>query len=782
MRTSRRSLLRTGLAALAGSTVVGCDKYADPYAVPQHKAPVPGGGGKYPGEEHTTKTACAECSLGCGLKVRVLEGRAVKIEGDPDHPIGKGGVCPRGQVAADSLYSASRVTSPMRRKGTRAAPVWEATTWEEAVTTIGRKLTELRSTGIAHRLAVVSGRERGLTPELWARFCQAYGSPNFLETNIEGRSGPLAQAMKLSMGTSERPVWDLAHASYVVSLGAGLFEGSSMVSFARDRASARDPSQRQRLVQIDSSYTLTASKADQWVPVKPGTLDTFAMSVASVLVKEGLYDKEFVSAHGYGFEAWKEADGTAHAGLTEALEKWDPEKAGPLCGVKPEMIVRIARDAAAHRPALFVVDDRSLEASNALSVARAALTVNALLGSIDKLGGVLTQRRAPLTDWAAPTLDAIATAPHDRFDDAARGRSPLAESVPDAWVDVARSSSPGTVAALFIDGYNPAYQVVESSRFGQAVEKVPLVVSFSTTMDDTSRLADWILPDLHFLERFDDLSPAPVTGFPVFGLRQPVVKPVHEGRATGDVIIQLAKAVGGSVAASFPWKDFKSAVLERMPGLNVEGTTPHDPTPDGFTKKLTSSGVWSGAAYQYGQWAEVLRTPSSRFEFFSQAGLSRLKAAPKGSAALPAEQVDALCLGLPEEANWQGDAAQFPFFFVPYTGVTGLTSTHLQEIGDPLTGARWSVAAEIHPKTAHTAGVHDGEHIIVRSPSGTLSARARLVEGVAPGLVRMATGHGHVTESGASAGPASIIPAGAPTRLGVPALWSARVRVERVAS
>src|SRR5262249_23387692 len=248
---------------------------------------------------------------GCGIRVRVVEGRAVKIEGHPGNPVNRGGIGPRGSAGTQVLYDPDRVTQPLRRKGARGGPDFEPISWDEATKLVAARLAGLREKGESHRSAIVCGRERGLMLDLWRRFAAVYGTPNLFDGFCTGNA-PVADASFWMQGVRDIPAYDWRNTRYVLSLGSGILESScQLVYFAGAEAWMRrgQAGVRAQIVHAGVAMSRTAMNADEWVRVRPGTYAAFALGIAHALVRDGTYDRDFVKEHCLGFEPWKDEAG-----------------------------------------------------------------------------------------------------------------------------------------------------------------------------------------------------------------------------------------------------------------------------------------------------------------------------------------------------------------------------------------------------------------------------------------------------------------------------------------
>jgi anaerobic selenocysteine-containing dehydrogenase len=188
--------------------------------------------------------------------------------------------------------------------------------------------------------------------------------------------------------------------------------------------------------------------------------------------------------------------------------------------------------------------------------------------------------------------------------------SPLANEVPYVLPEQIQKGKPYPVAVLFLYYTNPLFSLPEPETFREAIDKIPFIVSFSPFMDETTTFADLVLPDGTYFDRWQDDHVEPGLGFPMFGLRSPVLeKPLYDTRNTGDVIIQLARNLGGGVARSFPWKDFQGALKEAIKGVfaTKRGSIPTKDF-DEFWKALIERGGWWDPIYPFGEWRRKFKT------------------------------------------------------------------------------------------------------------------------------------------------------------------------------
>ncbi len=694
--------------------------------------------------EQFINTVCSLCSAGCGLQVRVVNGYAVKVEGNPLHPLNQGVCCPRGQASLEVLYSPERIAGPLRRKvakdiAAREPGQWERITWDDAIKLVAEQLRNLRDKGEAHTAAFLHGELRGQMRPLVQRFAKAYGSPNVI--SMDDLDAQVARlAMFLTQGINDYPIYDIDNARYVLCFGGSLLESSRHLQkyLSGYGFMHRGQSNRGKLVVVDSRLSVTAAKSDEWIPIRPGTLGALALGMANVLIKSGAINEAFVRQWTFGYEDFKDDQGRTHLGFKRlVLEQYTLDRVADITGIPGGTIARLAGEFGANRPALAILPTGrgDLSAGNSLSSAMAIHALNALVGSIDIPGGVQVQQYPELAPFPALPSDLVAdkARTQPRLDGVGTDH-PIAFAASHGLSDNLLAGKPYRANALFLLNANPVHDAPQGQRFADALKKTPFVVSFSPTIDESAAYADLILPSLTFLEIWqDDLVEG--TGYPGIALRQPVVKPLHEGRNPGDAIIQIAQAIGGKMSEAFAWNSFLDVIKQRISGLGISWDA------------LIEKGAWSALVYFFAApgskaWRQIvgrdrLSAPKDgRFDFFSREMFAALTT-PTDLACLPHFDVPA-----------QATNADFPFWLTCQETMTQPRGWHgvipsLQEVYGLQVGSRWESWVEIHPKAAHALGIKKDDWVWIESASGKVRARARLTEGIWQNAVNMPYGQGH---------------------------------------
>lgn len=711
------------------------------------------------GPETSVLSVCQECAGGCGIRVRCVAGRPVKIDGNPLHPISGGRLCPKGQAGLQSLYHPDRIRGPQRRVGPRGSMAsFREASWEEALEEIAVRLRLLRRQERPEALALIRGKSRGVGARLADRFMQAFGSPNDVTLPLGDTAA--AQALYLTQGVRAVPAYDLQSAEYVLSLGGSLLEASSSpVHTMRAYGELRQgrAGRRGKLVHVGPRLSITGGAADEWVEVHPGTEGVLALGIASVLVAEDLYDKPFVQGHTQQFEDFLDDDGNDVPGLASVLAgSYSLERVSAETGVSVNHILRIAREFAAARPGIAVGSSTGPLLSGRLFDHLSAHALNALAGNVDAPGGVLVPDSVPLPAWPELPGDPIAERGRSRprVDGAGRGDFALLDSDTQGLAEAFLSQSPYEIEALIVLDADPAFTCLAPDAFAAALEQVPLVVSFASLPDDTSLLSDWILPRTHALEDWDLDLTAPGVPYPLASLATPVLlEPLHDVRATGEIFMDLARRVEGPVAQAFPWPDLPTLIRSEVKGLYeahrgaVIGTgfdeawvrlmersgwwAPGYRSEDELWERIQETGGWWDPFYDHRHWSRVLRTSSGRFEFrpAELVELEQRRRARNGAHDL-------------HGVGATGELALALFEPLTIAGGSGAELPFLQEILDPGHGARWETWVEIHPETARHLGIEDRTPVSVSSAHGTVRARALSTERVVPGVAALPVGLG----------------------------------------
>ncbi|MBI4542502.1 MAG: molybdopterin-dependent oxidoreductase, partial [Gemmatimonadetes bacterium] len=472
-----------GLAAGCGSQV---PERLLPYLVPSDDL--------VPGIPTYYASTCRECPAGCGVLVKTREGRAIKVEGNPRHPVNRGRLCARGQASLQGLYDPDRIRGPRRRTGS----VWEPIAWEEAEQMIAEALGAAAAAG-SDRVAFVTGVESGTLDRFYDEWLAAFRSSRRLRYEAFAFE-PLREASRLTFGVATVPRYDFAAARYIVSFGADFLETwLSPVEYAAGFAAAHGyhDGRMAKFVAVEPRRGLTGFSADEWVAPRPGTEGLLALGVAYAVMRQGL-------ARIAGADADR---------LRGFLARFHAASVARATGVAEEVIARLAREFASAQPSLALAGGVAHQHRAATQTAVAVNLLNYVAGNVGR-----TVRFPEASPW-----ERVA-----RFSDVTR----LIAAMDGEQVDVA-----------LVHGANPAFTLPSAAGFAAAFGKARLKVSFASHFDETAALADLVLPDHTPLEQWGALEP--VAGARSFV--QPAMTAVHDTKQTADVLLSLAQRTGRSV-------------------------------------------------------------------------------------------------------------------------------------------------------------------------------------------------------------------------------------------
>lgn len=717
MKLDRRCFLSLGIGAAAGVALSPLPwKLADDSSIwTQNWAwtPVP-----KDGKVSYVNSTCSLCPGRCGITVRKIGDRAVKIEGMAGHPVNGGGICIRGLSGLQLLYGPTRVKTPWKRSGKRGEGKWTKISWEEAIEEVARKLGEIRADGQAHTVAAIMNSDRGTVPELMQRLLTAYGSPNFFR--MPSMQDAYEQALYLMQGVRAMAGFDLENADFVLSFGSGLIEGWG-APVRTIQASSGWEQAGIRVVQVESRLSNTAAKAAKnrdWVPARPGTEAALALGMAHVIIQENLTDG-FVDRAASGFENLVDEEGRQHKGFKQlVLESYSPETVSGITGIDTERIVALAREfAGAKRPVALAGRGMGLTSGSVQEI-MAVHALNALVGSINADGGIWAVPEPNYVDWVEPAMDRIASEgiQKGRVDGAGSAGAPYTRYLLNR---LASGKTDYPLQALLVAEANPAFSLPDTQAFQEALDAIPFIVSFSSYMDETAMQADLILPNHVYLERYEDL-PAPA-GFqkPLIGLSRPVVEPQYNTRHVGDAVLDIAKAMGGTVAEAFPWSDYDSCLRETV------GTR---------WTALKRNGYWWNAGYTPDSYEIGFETESGKFDFVATA----MGGGRNADAMMPRYQ----------EIAPEGDKSEFPLVLMPYetlrlsSGYIGSPPFMMKAVPDTVLKGNTGLV-EVNPETAASLALGEGDEAVIETPKGSATVKVHCYDGVPPGYVFLPKGLGH---------------------------------------
>ena len=723
LSVNRRKFLK--LSALT-SAAVGANQILGPFhptlALPLQK------NSQNAAEEKWIATSCLNCTARCAIRVRTVNGKAVRITGNPLSLVSDGKICPRAHIGLQVLYDPGRIYSPLKRtnkeKGKGIDPKWIPISWDQALDEVTNRLNSIRDRAQPHKVLLFSGLNTVSSEDMILRFADAFGTPNLisgngLDTETEKSGNWMAD------GHYSHTAYDLDHTKYILAFGADMLESCKPLSrFLRKWGKLRrENPNRTKVVVIHPRYSVTAAKSDEWIPIHPGTDAALAMAIAYVIISEELYDKTFVHHWTAGFDLYRKW----------VLSQYSPKVVSKITGIPPETIQRIAREFAQTKPAIALRGKESIAWPDGSHTSYAIFCLNALVGSIDIPGGVIYQENPKYKEMPPLVGDDIARKGRGQpsLDFRGTAKFPAAEVVTNQIPESLLGDVPYPIEIAI--GFNSNFNMSApgAGRWNLALKKLPYYVHISPFISEMAQYADLILPSTIYLEEWGyDHSPAG-SGFAEVKIKQPVVRPRGNARSIIDIIFEISKKQKGGISQSF------TNLGENSEGFIKLRTATLMPS-----EELLSKGVWIGKEYKYKKYDRIFHTPSKKFEFYSGNLKSLLAKMEKGI------KEDSDCLPHYKEVKFLGEKGKYPLLLLPYQPLMVIESGSqnypwAQEIFLPMHGVGWDTLIEINSETAKTLKLKNGQMVWVESPFQKIKARVKLSEGVHPQVVAIPFGQGH---------------------------------------
>jgi molybdopterin-containing oxidoreductase family iron-sulfur binding subunit len=497
----RRNFLKLVGVGAGAAAAAGCSDHVEkliPYVVQPELIS--------PGLPIYYASTCRECPAACGLHVKTLEGRPVKLEGNPESPVNRGALCARGQAAIGRTYHPDRFKGPMLRS---QPDQLEPISWDAAIELLSLEIRKAPA-GV-HVLGGDPGDTAGRLIDRFVRAIGAAGRTVYEPFALEA----LREATRNVFGVASQPWFDLTNVDLVVDFGNEILDtGLSPTEHPRQLAAARDitthPDGGARLVYVGPRLSQTASNSDEWLPAKPGTEGILALALTRVAIESGA-----------GTEAQREL-------LNGVLADAEVNTAAERTELPVERIVRLGKALASAGNPVAIPPGVAASTRRAIASTAAVLLLNDVIGAVGR---------------------SVKIPPENPFRSRASYRDALA---------LVKAIEDGKVGVLMVHDCNPVYSLPKAAGFEAALAKVPLVVSFASMRDETSELAHLILPDHTPLESWGDLVPRDG----VRCLLQPTIRPLYDTRALGDTLLDVARSLGPEVAARLPSGSFRTLIEE----------------------------------------------------------------------------------------------------------------------------------------------------------------------------------------------------------------------------
>lgn len=776
-------------------------------------------------ETKIVKNVCHQCPARCGIDVYVTDGKVHAIYGSLEHPASNGKLCPKGHLGAYMLYDPDRFTGPMKRtnpkKGRNEDPKFVAISWDEALDTIAGRLNALRDKGEAHRFAHVHGRGWGSSDAgLLGDFGKLFGTPNATLGHSSMCSDASKKAKQALDGNYSYNAYDYRECNYLLIVGASFLEAyrpynNNMQVWGHIRTKAP----KTKVTVVDIRVTTTGAAADHLLLIKPGTDGAFALAVAHVLLTEGLWDRRFVGDFADGVNHFKTGEPIDPALFKERwtlglIEWWNaelkdrtPAWAAGITTIPEKDIVRVAREFGRTRPAMAIFERGPTTHTNAVYNGLAIHTLNALVGAMYAKGGMMNQMSVPYgklpfkaDDFLDDTAKAAAAKKMPRIDKVKTKDWPLASNMIQEIAVNQIAGNPYKLDTIMFYLTNPIFSTPDCRSWEKALAEL-FVIETSPFPSETAMFADIVVPDHTYLERLQDCPTYPAQGYPVTSLRVPAVKPIHNTKPFSDTLIEIGKRIKGPMGEYYKQVDSTENVIRHL-AKGFE-KNPGDNGVKDFASWM-EKGVWYKKPYLYRQidgefyeWdGDDYRMPMSAEEV-----KKKLFKTASGRFEIKSSYLEHYADYISEKVGIAKDRVGLPQWVAPrYTGggdlhlVSPKTPMHAEgrsanipqavSIYQPVAGGRNETFLEMHPQTARSRGIHDGDLVRITSDVGSMTVRARIYPACRPDTVVLPFGFGHFAHGrwakGRGVNVSEIIPNVSDPISGLTSNYTVMVKVEKV--
>ncbi|HPT69474.1 MAG TPA: molybdopterin-dependent oxidoreductase [Syntrophomonas sp.] len=527
---------------------------------------------------------CGICELSCAMKGKIENGRLVKLEGKSVDQHSRGSLCAKGNSGINMLYDPDRLKYPMVKTvpGRVAGqdPKWKKVSWDDAINQASAAIKKAIDK-YGPQSVIWIGHHKGVD------FLNAIGSPN--DISHQSTCNNVRQlATQLVLGAGNY-VPDFENSKYILCFGWDQL-GKAKNSFARGPMHAKNENGA-KLVVFDPRLSTTAAKANEWIPIRPGTDLAVILAMLNVVISEGHINQEYVEQYVFGYEE-----------LAAEVKKYTPEWAAKLSDVPADTIRRIAREFSGGCPALIPIHKREAIQSHpgGFELVRACLALMAITGNIERKGAIMLPRVAALNNpRAAKTPPAMKET--RRVDGGhmfplsitkPNSGPGLYQSVPDMIL----ADQPYPVKVAIIYGQS-LQSMPNPQKWLKAFEKLDYIININVNPDEIATIADVVLPESCYLERAEISARLTNARYPQIAISEPMVKELHDTKDAEEIKYLIAKKLGldkymtpiGDKALDFKLKKYGVTYKQSLEkGAIISG--PKEFVPKVLTELKTESG------------------------------------------------------------------------------------------------------------------------------------------------------------------------------------------------
>lgn len=496
---------------------------------------------------------CGMCAVRCPIRIEVENGSVTWIEGNPYVPGIEGALCAKGSAGLAFEYDSERPQYPMIRTGKRGAGQWRKATWEEALDYIADKLTMVKNKYGAKAIALAD--RSGPFTDLTKSFIKATGSPNYIDHDDScAKNVNMACQSLFGYGRGELG-YDFSNTKYIVLFGRNIFESIQV----KEVNTVLDGMERgAKLVYVDIRATVTASKADKFLTIRPGTDYAMLLALVHVVLKERLYNKEYVNRYVLGLTE-----------LEAFVAPYTPEWAEKETGIAAHEIYTVAREAAVAKPNVIFHGGWMLSRYiDSFYASRMLYILNTLLGSVESKGGLIIAKgpkdagKKGLNSLGANIPDVA-----DKIVDAEMKEKSVGTGHMVNLYKAIKTGEPYPVKAFIAYRFDPIAAFPDPDEQRRVLDNLDLLVAIDVNYSDTAWYADVILPEATYLERSNIIATqkGPKPGFV---MRRQAMAPRYDSKPAWEIFTLLAERIG--VGQYFPYKSIEDLWNYQLAGTGVK--------------------------------------------------------------------------------------------------------------------------------------------------------------------------------------------------------------------
>lgn len=656
------------------------------------------------------RSICGNCHNNCGVIASVQDGVVIGVEGDPDHPFNRGAMCGKGQSFIDVLYSPDRLQYPMKRVGERGQDEWERIEWDEALQTIADRLNEIKEQYGPETLLYCKGAPvQNIVPNAFQELFSRYGSPN---SSGAGNLCFVPRAVALRTTYGYRDEEDYNNTDLIINWGANPFAsmrpGSYMCYEKKGFLSPFfDAMERgAKLYVIDPIFTETASKADEWIPIKPATDGALGLAMINTIIGEDLYDHDFVETWCAGFDE-----------VSEFIQEYTPEWAEGITGISAAKIQELARlyatteRAVIHEGNNFALHDNCVQAVRTIGILRAITGHLEAEGCSSCYPSVIgSPYPVELGGHGGMKTTVTPEAAHVNAE-----RYPLLSAGMPGTLEAIETGTPYQPRALFVYHGNPLITQGGSDRMREVLNKLDFIVVCDLYYTETAhQLADIVLPDTTWMERYDYRT-YPISDGGIIALRRPVIEqPLHGIRTVYDMERTLADKLG--LGEDYPWSTQEEFITYIL--------SPSKCTLD----ELLDDPIFPIGSHEFGQHETGALRADGEKGFETATGKVMLVDGAFKANGYPPLPAYVACTGTPEGSPEV--AADYPLTGINRRSVQYVHSKYRSNVY--MREQHPEPEVTLNPVDATERGIVEGDRVTVSSPMGSSTFTLRVSERVMP--------------------------------------------------